>query len=50
MSRPVLALVLFAVGILGLCFALGRTYYLVWKLRKGREPVRKRPDPPGDAP
>ncbi|MGH7738538.1 MAG: hypothetical protein ACREL1_00180 [bacterium] len=47
-SRQSLALAFFAVGILALLFALGRTYYLVWKLRKDRERPRKNPRPPSD--
>lgn len=37
MFRHVLSYFLFSVGIAGFMFALGRTYYLVWKMRKERE-------------
>ncbi len=42
MSKDLLALFLFGIGILGLLFSLGRTYYLVWKLKKDREKPQKK--------
>jgi hypothetical protein len=37
MSKTITAFILFGIGILGLLFSLGRTYYLVWKMKKERE-------------
>lgn len=34
---------LFGIGLCGLLFSLGRTYYLFWKLKKERERGRYRP-------
>lgn len=50
MLKPSASHFLYAVGICGLLFALIRTYYLVWKLRKEREQGRvKRPSSPGQS-
>lgn len=48
MLKPTASHFLYAIGICGLLFALIRTYYLVWKLRKERERGKvKRPSFPG---
>ena len=37
MFRHTASYILFGIGICGLLFALARTYYLVWKMKKERE-------------
>jgi hypothetical protein len=37
MAKTTAAFILFGIGILGLLFSLGRTYYLLWKMKKERE-------------
>jgi hypothetical protein len=37
MLKHNISYVLFGIGIAGLLFALVRTYYLVWKMKKERE-------------
>jgi hypothetical protein len=49
LSKADWVITLFCVGLAGLCFALARTYYLFWKLKKDREKVRKAPQPPNES-